>query len=1414
MHHTGGVGSNGGTINIYGNAIVTATGSLGSAGIGGGSGSSNTYNSHGGDGGIINIRGNATVTATGGGTRTSGKAGGAGIGGGGGGVGTYFNNARGSGGNGGAINIYGNATVTATGGAGSLDHSRGAGGGAGIGGGGGGGNGTTGAADVGVRGAGGAGGTINIHGNASVRATGGHSVVAQGGLSGAGIGSGGGTGNRGLGGRTDIITISDTASVTATGGAGNWGAGIGGGNGTTANAVARLSINGGTVTAQGAPGIGGFRRFAQNSPLEITITGGTITATNTSGNGAGIGGRNNDEAGAINISGGTITATGTGSGAGIGGSGTGQGGNIVITGGSINATRGATNNNTALRPHGIGSGGTAIAANVGTLTNGVANGNFTLFPLERTIAPNTPVTSWAQHPQLAALAALAPYYDFNDVRSGADGRVFLWLPPVTHEVSFEVVGPAGQAGTNLTATSSTNTPPAITSGSLVREGSRVVFTANPPANNVLRQWTLNGTPVDGTTATLEIPSLTAPAHVTVLFGQQTHVAFGVDPAGSGSGTISATAGGVAIPPSSSQWSGTDLTFTASPAPGSRIRQWRNGPDVIPNNTSNTLNINNITAPVSILAEFERYHTLSFSYGPGGQITSANVGNQEIASGQTLAHGQTANFTATPNYGFQVSRWLLNNAPQAGQGTTYTTPPITANTTVRAEFEMIPHTVRFEIGGGNPPIIESVNHGQTVPRPSPDPSWDMSVAHPDFVEGGTIDFVGWFTAPQSGGTEFDFQTPITAPIVIYAEWSPQAPTYDVVFHNTGETTIPNQNIIHGGTVTRPTPPPNKTGYSFLGWFTEPEGSPTAVGFDFDAALMSGPVVDIYGHWELLEFEVSFDPDGGMMVRPQIQTVTIHTNNGRAVEPQEPTLSDVAFYGWFETTGPGSISPNAWDFNTLITQDTDLIAQWRSIFNVEFSVAGGNGSITATAGNVAIPASPGTAVEGQSVVFTAQPNPGFRVREWRHGDGTVIAGITSNTYGIPAISGDVSVVVEFEQTPVSDIVNVPTTATINTPLSINAIAIPQDALNRTIVWSLLEDGGTNAVLSGNTITAEYEGIVILRATITNGIAPGVDFVKDFNITVTEEPPATHTVTVIGSHALESGAGYHTAGDTVTIFAGSRYGYSFTGWTAVGIPLASLANQFEATTTFTMPDNDVTLTANWQSSPGGGAGGGDSDNLRPRPPATAPEATPPGPGLPPGSGAPTPGSGAGDTSGANEPPFGDVNPDDWFFEAVMYLFGREIMAGTAPGRFDPHVNITRGMVAQVLYNLEGRPDVTGMPNQFNDVLPGIWYTDAVIWADAHNVMIGFGDDTFRPSDHITRAHLVLSLSRYADFAGIELPFLLAYTGFADSADVRSYAVEAIERFYESMLIIGRPQNIFDPQGYATRAEMALMLYRLMQL
>jgi len=181
---------------------------------------------------------------------------------------------------------------------------------------------------------------------------------------------------------------------------------------------------------------------------------------------------------------------------------------------------------------------------------------------------------------------------------------------------------------------------------------------------------------------------------------------------------------------------------------------------------------------------------------------------------------------------------------------------------------------------------------------------------------------------------------------------------------------------------------------------------------------------------------------------------------------------------------------------------------------------------------------------------------------------------------------------------------------------------------------------------------------------------------------------------------------------------------------------------------------------------------------------------------------------------PSFADVDEGDWFYNAVRFVLGRGLMQGTAENTFIPNMTTTRAMAVTVLWRLADEPNVGasvfGRP--FSDVEPDAWYYDAVIWARENGIISGYSDGRFGPADDITREQLTTIVFNYLKFIG-EGPegAWMLYVDFEDADDISYWALEAVAFCYMKGIVTGNPNNTFSPAGDATRAEYAVMLMRL---
>ena len=180
----------------------------------------------------------------------------------------------------------------------------------------------------------------------------------------------------------------------------------------------------------------------------------------------------------------------------------------------------------------------------------------------------------------------------------------------------------------------------------------------------------------------------------------------------------------------------------------------------------------------------------------------------------------------------------------------------------------------------------------------------------------------------------------------------------------------------------------------------------------------------------------------------------------------------------------------------------------------------------------------------------------------------------------------------------------------------------------------------------------------------------------------------------------------------------------------------------------------------------------------------------------------------------PHSDVPRNAWYFNSVAYAYLNGLMSGTSAGsppRFSPNASLTRGMLVTIIHNHAGKP--SAWTNVFSDVPNGTWYTDATAWAHALGIVNGVGNGNFAPNAAITRQDMAVIILRYAELMGYELPVTRDGAAFADASDISSYAADAVSALYRASVINGKPSNLFDPNGTATRAEVATVLMNFLE-
>lgn len=266
-----------------------------------------------------------------------------------------------------------------------------------------------------------------------------------------------------------------------------------------------------------------------------------------------------------------------------------------------------------------------------------------------------------------------------------------------------------------------------------------------------------------------------------------------------------------------------------------------------------------------------------------------------------------------------------------------------------------------------------------------------------------------------------------------------------------------------------------------------------------------------------------------------------------------------------------------------------------------------------------------------------------------------------------------------------------------------------------------------------------------------------------------PSEYAVAVNDSYADATGAGSYAEGMVVTIDAGQRPGYRFTGWQSDD-PELTLADAAHSTTTFTMPGHDVTLTATWQKKP------------------TPPPVDPKDDGTP-----------------------HDLNTEDHFSYVVGYPVDHR--TGLATDDVDlwpvrPEAGITRAEVATIFYRLlkeDVRDRVTSDVNDFSDVASGDWFNVTVSSLAQMGVIAGYEDGSFRPNAPITRAEFAAIATRFFAERGVTYNEGL----FADITGDEWFA-DVIAAAADRGLLGGYPDGTVRPNATITRAESCAVVNR----
>jgi len=576
---------------------------------------------------------------------------------------------------------------------------------------------------------------------------------------------------------------------------------------------------------------------------------------------------------------------------------------------------------------------------------------------------------------------------------------------ITYTVSYNVTGSNGKVSATVNGSG-------ILTGATVQQGRDIVFSANPDNGYRVSAWKLNGGTVQGNkTNSYTLSNMSANATVTVEFEITTLLlTYSVE---GGNGTLTATQNN-----GSQVQYGNKVEFTATPAAGYLVKGWTDNGETV-NGTATTYTINSFTVEHKVTVEYiPIYYPVTFSVKGGNGTLTATVDGQNIKSGDKVQHGKNVIFTATPrDDSYRVKEWIDNNETKNGSAANYPLNSYTMEHNVTVEFEMIAFTVTYNVVGGNGGTLSAsvegsggISTGETVQKGKD----IVFTANPN--NGYRVKewrFNG-ILVPNNKTNSYTLEYLYTnSTVTVEFEITTLLLTYSVYGGNGTLTASYNNNamVSYGNPVEFTATP--ASGYRIKEW---KDNDNTVNGTSATYTINRFTVAHhVTVEFEPITYRISFNVNGGNgKLTAKVDGVEISSgdqvaNTKSVVFTAEPNVG----YRVLEWKRGNDVQDNTANSYTLsgITANTTVTVEFVMVTHtVTYNVTGGNGSLTATVGGSGI-SSPASVQQGRDIVFMANPNTGFSVKEWKI-NGKAETGYTANNYTLRSLSGIAEVTVEFE------------------------------------------------------------------------------------------------------------------------------------------------------------------------------------------------------------------------------------------------------------------------------------------------------------------------------------------------------------------------------------------------------------------
>ena len=910
--------------------------------------------------------------------------------------------------------------------------------------------------------------------------------------------------------------------------------------------------------------------------------------------------------------------------------------------------------------------------------------------------------------------------------------------------------------------------------------------------------------------------------------------------------------------------GESLTFTAVPPAGQNVTGWTvNGEAVAGNGNTLTWTVENgcLTKPnvtaYHVEAQFSAgEYKVTYSQPANGTLSTS------VAAGTQVNGGTKVAFTAEPDKGYEIDEWTVNGHSVANSGSTYTLN-VTENSTVAVTFKaMVPVSAVRDGRNGNIAITANgktitdgyVSSGSDVTfTVTPENTDDMVQAWQ--VNGSTVaEMTDTADAPLTYTVKnVTAKTEVSATLI-------ERPTYTITVTSEGSGTASAEpaSVKRGGSTTI-TAVPSSNSYYLKEWSVNGGAAQAASGNTLALTEIRRNTTVKAVFDGAINYDVTLDVQGA-----DTGTTVAAAANGKAITPQKNSPASVTRGSKIVFTATPAVENG---------RNKQMVAQW-TVNGVDQNNISNELVIPSLTGKTdvavkfvpyegfAIPTGDTGWKVSDAVRVPNDTQPTSEIRKngdltftvGLAGDYTVISKLVINGYdcingkpagnaalhGCDAVEARKNANGSYTVT-IKNVTEVPDMSVEAHQVIIGSLTVPEKFKNIPELDTIEKiqakltaklTGRKDGVAFYDIALKYYDGGKWIPVNEINFPAEGVDVVLTYpNGTDSKDTfQIVHMLTKTGSEGEIENVPHTKEIDGLRFHVTrlSPFGVSWTKYTAptttgggggggggavapttydIVIPSA-LANTVKADKTKAAAGDTVTLTAagegtltvtdaNGKSVALTDLGSGKYTFKMPSAKVSVGFKTT----------ADQPCDGGKDCPSA---PFTDVDTAKWYHLSVDYVLTHKMMNGVSSRAFAPNANLTRGMLVQILYNLEGKPK--GTAANFSDVQADAWYAKAVGWAASNKVVTGYADGTFRPNAAVTREQAAAILYRYAQSKGIDVSVgentnILSYV---DVQQASEYAIPALQWAVGAGVLNGKNGGRLAPTGTATRAEIAAIMQR----